>query len=412
MRTIEGFPYVSVQFTKDGAVHERAKIPEATDLVVLCHGWNNTMTEAENFYTKLLGHLRAELAANRVPGLADRTFAVLGVLWPSKKFAPSELTASGAAGTASVVDGAVLDGQLRQLAELIDDPAATAALDEARKLVPELETRRTARQKFAELLRSAAAGDATEDEDASSDLFRLPGAEVMERLAKPVFGAGGRAGAGGSAAGLGRLFAGGPLGAARNLANYLTYYAMKERAGIVGAGGLYDVLTGARNQRLHLVGHSFGARVVTAAVAGPRERPPLRVASLSLLQAAFSHYGFAERYDGTKNGAFHRVVKDGLVSGPILITHTQNDEAVGVAYPLASLLRKQVGSGLGDKNDRFGGLGRNGAQKTPGTVAGKSYAGGPARVYNLLADDFIRNHGDVANAGTAQAVLSAISAGK
>ena len=441
MRTIEGFPYAAVQFTKDGAVHDRGEVdallqmtgmPELTDLIVLSHGWNNTMAQAENLYTNLLRLLRGLPAG-------DRRFAVFGVLWPSKQFAPSELTASGAAGTASVVTDEVLARQLADLAELIDDPAATTELEKARQLIPQLDDRRTARQEYADLLRSAVTAStassaapsdssaaAVDDEDASSDLFALPGDVLMDRLGKPVLpapAAGGDGGApslGSAAGGLGGFFSGGPRGAARNLGNFLTYFKMKERAGTVGGGGAYQVLTEVQQRRpglrLHLAGHSFGARLVTAAAAGPPGRPPLRASSLCLLQAAFSHYSFAENYEGGKDGAFLRVVKDGVVSGPILVTHTVNDEAVGVAYPLASLLRNQVGAGLGDKNDRFGGLGRNGAQKTANVhqgellAVGGAYAFTPGHVHNLLADKFIASHGAVANEQTAYALMTAFLA--
>ena len=45
------------------------------------------------------------------------------------------------------------------------------------------------------------------------------------------------------------------------------------------------------------------------------------------------------------------------------MTHTHNDKAVGIAYPLASRFSGDQAAALGDKNDKFGGLGRNGAQK-------------------------------------------------
>jgi len=49
------------------------------------------------------------------------------------------------------------------------------------------------------------------------------------------------------------------------------------------------------------------------------------------------------------------------VAGPILITHTANDKAVGIAYALASRISGQTGAALGDATDVFGGIGRNGA---------------------------------------------------
>ncbi|HEV2123314.1 MAG TPA: hypothetical protein VGW38_11135, partial [Chloroflexota bacterium] len=73
-----------------------------------------------------------------------------------------------------------------------------------------------------------------------------------------------------------------------------------------------------------------------AAAAGQESQAPIRVDTMTLLQAAFSHHGFAHRYDGTHDGFFRRVVSDQRVSGPILITCTPNDRAVGLAYPIAS----------------------------------------------------------------------------
>ena len=85
---------------------------------------------------------------------------------------------------------------------------------------------------------------------------------------------------------------------------------------------------------IHLVGHSFGGRLVTAAAAmlDPGGAP----VTMTLLQAAYSHNGLAEKFDGKKNGAFRTILQDGRISGPIVITHTKNDKAVGIAYPLAS----------------------------------------------------------------------------
>ena len=90
-----------------------------------------------------------------------------------------------------------------------------------------------------------------------------------------------------------------------------------------------------------------------------------KLQSLSFLQTAFSHNGFSK----TMSGFFRSVVDQHRVKGPILVTYTPNDRAVGLAYPTASRLSGTVASAFGDKNDRFGGLGRNGAQQMqPGEV--------------------------------------------
>ena len=187
-----GFPYQTVQFTKAGEVYDPGEVtallemvaaPGITDLLVLCHGWNNNMKEAETLYDKLLGLLRAALTAGQVTQAGDRSFAALGVLWPSKKFADKELIAGHGAGLGSVVTDPVLLDQLEQLKAVLDDPAADAAIDQAKKLVPLLEDKQTARSDFADLLRKTLPQGAADEEDASTDLFALPGDEVIRRPA-------------------------------------------------------------------------------------------------------------------------------------------------------------------------------------------------------------------------------------
>lgn len=94
------------------------------------------------------------------------------------------------------------------------------------------------------------------------------------------------------------------------------------------------------------------------------------------------------------------------VSGPIIATFTINDKAVGVAYPIASRLADQNARALGDANDPFGGLGHNGAPHlqdseiaapTKLLAATENYVFAKAKVTNLLADDYVKNHGDVRN---------------
>jgi pimeloyl-ACP methyl ester carboxylesterase len=208
--------------------------------------------------------------------------------------------------------------------------------------------------------------------------------------------------------------------AARRLLNYGTYYQMKERAGTVGRAGVNDVLRTVRQAhpglRIHLIGHSFGGRLVTAAAAGPDDKPPVGMSTLTLLQAAYSHNGLAHKYDGANDGVFRRVVTDKMVTGPAMITCTPNDVAVGQAYPIASRIANQAASAIGDKNDLYGGIGRNGAQHTPEAVdaellaLGSSYQLEAGKIYNLHADAFISDHGDVTGPEVAQAILAAVAA--
>jgi alpha-beta hydrolase superfamily lysophospholipase len=197
---------------------------------------------------------------------------------------------------------------------------------------------------------------------------------------------------------------------------------MKTRAGTVGRGGVAATLLRARAKLpdlpIHLVGHSFGARLVTATASClPPQGGP---ATLTLLQGAFSHNGLSSKFDGQHDGAFRTVLADRRVSGPVVITHTKNDLAVGVAYPLASRIARDAAAGLGDKDDPYGGMGRNGAQHTPEVAASETelrelgnvgtYAFGGGKVFNLNGDRFIKDHGDVTGPQVANAFAQALMA--
>ena len=163
-------------------------------------------------------------------------------------------------------------------------------------------------------------------DDASDRFLARDGDTLLTALSTPVTVSIPRLGhqgavslnlAAGGAAGLGDVFVG-MRAAAWRLLNYATYYQMKERAGIVGSG-LNKTLGRLRQMsprlgRLHFVGHSFGARVVTAAIDG---NVPLLPSSLTLLQGAFSHNGFASRFDGANDGFFRKVVSSQKVKGPV-----------------------------------------------------------------------------------------------
>jgi hypothetical protein len=445
MQDRSGFDYAELAFDKEARQVERAGFDElldavgagrVDDVVVLAHGWNNDMADARLLYQRLAVELRGVAnadAGNRL-GLADRKVALLGLLWPSAKFAEPDLVPGRAAGIGSPLPDQAVRVQLADLHGVFDAAHADHTLDTAADLLPALETSPEARDTFVALLRtllppSTAAQD---HDDLPDQLRRLPGRDVLQRLSVPVLPTGRTGGTGGgaaalpheahgpvagAAAGLGLPF-GGFKAAAQRVLNLLTYYQMKARAGTIGtAAG--EALRALRERRgsvgVHLVGHSFGGRLVTAAAAGDPASPALLPDSVTLLQAAYSHYGFARAYDGRLDGFFRAVVADRRVRGPVLVTHSDRDLAVGLAYPLASRLAGQVASGLGDANDRFGGIGRNGAQKTPEAVdavllaAGQPYSFAGAAVHNLRADQVIGGHSDIVRPEVAHAVMSAVA---
>jgi len=461
MAELAGFPYFEVQFTKQGEPFDRRETAAVLDsvrggtlgfttgqgdthgnpgveLFVISHGWNNDVAEARSLYRAFFNQVRRALDAGGAPGLAGRRIAALGVLWPAKRFADEDLIPGGGASLGGGLDARTVRRQLDDLKGTFDQPDE-AVLEQAKQLVSDLERSPQAQREFVNLIRSVLPRPQDSTDDASDLFFNLPGDEVLRLLEPPILpvgrpGGGGAAGGGGAlsfglmeeagalpaggGAGIGDFFSG-ITAAARRLLNYATYYQMKERAGKIGMSGVHALLRQIKSAnpdlRVHLVGHSFGGRVVTAAALGPQGSPSVAPASMTLLQAAFSHNGFALEFDGRRNGFFRDVVAKGKIAGPIVITHTVNDRAVGIAYPIASRIARQDASDLGDEDDVFGGIGRNGALHTPEAEPGEllavggTYAFVRGKLYNLWADTHISGHSDVTGPAVVHAVLSAAS---
>lgn len=452
MDTIAGFPFFALKFDKTGKLtpsgtaqsHElRAALAGKTDLVVISHGWNNDANDAMGIYQGLLTHFDA-LGAD--PG----SMVVAGIFWPSK-FIPDnwfaghpDVDAGAGAGDGNIADvgGGVSPGSDAERVQLLAEIHAFAellALDEAQRnvlalAVEQLGDNDSEGQAFAKTVfaclpdpdpnqqdiendaLTALRDQATDETLSLAPLIDLKNVPPQDGDVEADGGVTSMAGGapqpeetGGAASLAG--FATGLMAAATRFLNFSTYYLMKERSGTVGLG-LNRVLGSIREDhpdlRIHLVGHSFGARLVTAAVAGAETVAP---SSLSLLQGAFSHNGFATK---VFNGFFRRVIDDRLVAGPIIATHTRNDRAVGWAYAIASRVSGVNASAVGDRNDPYGGIGSNGAQnleeKTEGFLLdiGQDYAGWrDGGVNNLHSDTFIKGHSDVTGTQVAHALLSA-----
>jgi len=426
-------PYSEVEFNASGAIVNQAQVDaakrliadeKATDVIVISHGWNNTPDAARALYDQLIGS--AVAVRPKVAGAKSAKLVVVGVIWPSILWAPPDSDGEGA-GAMSAADAVAAD-----VTRLVQDKATRSKL---LALVPALDTSEAARREFVDLARSSLGKHAVDDDDPDSAPSVLRDADaqtLLDAAAGSIHEDAAPAETGGAAVvdpmGMGAVDAGtvdgvgagldfgDVLGAVRNVLNTATYYTMKDRAGTVGSKGIAKLLnllhTASPKTRLHLVGHSFGGRAVTAAALATSAP----VSSVSLLQAAYSHFGMAQGWDGAaKNGVFWKV--PAKVDGPIIVTYTQNDKAVGLAYAVASRIAHQIGAGLGDATDKYGGIGRNGALKTPASTAaqdlqpvGGTYKLKPHGVSSLKADKFIANHGDVAGREVAYAVLSAVFA--
>jgi hypothetical protein len=321
---------------------------------------------------------------------------------------------------------------LESLKGCFDNPDADARIEKAKQLVNLIRSDSDAGRELMDLIRSLPRKNEIHPDDASDQFFTIPDDTLVDILSRPDLPVATEETGGAAAfdASIGpSLDAGGALGfnifggitsAVRKVLNFTTYYQMKERAGVVGRNGAYQVLQKIRKAqpsiKVHLIGHSFGGRLVTALADGPQGKDPILPESMTLLQAAFSHNGFALNFDGNKDGFFRSVVSEKKVKGPVLISHTVKDLAVGIAYAVASKLSGVNAAAFGGPEDRFGGIGRNGAQSTPeaenstplGPVTSQ-YTFQAGKLYNLKADTIILGHSDIVKAEIAHAVLSAVA---
>jgi hypothetical protein len=386
--TIAGWPHWEVTFGRDGesdAGRQDALLRELagaglTDLVVFAHGWNNSRGGAQDFYRRFLGQLPGLLPA----GSAARV-GTLGVFWPSMLW-PDESTPDFAGGAAGLAGNPV-----RAVQAFYDDPDQQKILDRLATLLEEEPNDEAALAEFHDLMRQLAGteqGVAAAEDDGPLQMLADDPRTVAQRFASAVDVAGAGAGPGEPGpdeGGAAALTDAGPVdddaagaagfrdvthriwNGAKEALRQLTYYQMKNRAGAVGErglGGLVRDLHGRQpTLRVHLVGHSFGARLVSFALRGAAAGPGSPVKSVVLLEGAFSHFAFAPAlpFDRNRGGVLAGML--GRVDGPLVACFSRHDSAVGTLYPLASRASGSDAAGLIEElRVRWGAIGFDGAQ--------------------------------------------------
>jgi hypothetical protein len=445
MQTIEGFDFFPLTFDRDGQLVSSSELHDllatigtagATDAIFLAHGFRNSEREATMLYTNFLRNLRVDCGRDDLrDSLGGRRIAVAGVFWPSKPF--REVADLGEGGAQALGDELALRARVRaQLEQLRDEdapPDRRPALDRAIELLPSLEQDPAAQDEFVSLVLSVLSGADGDKTEGLEQIRAQPGSELLGKLRVPIIlptsrdddDEGGVAAAGRANLGGGRVLAAGDVlrsvqGRVGQFLNLTTWYVMKERAGTVGAQGVAAALRQLKARhpgvKIHLVGHSLGARLMAAAVKALGSAPPLQPDSLMLLEGAFSHYGFSANNGHGVAGFFRDVVAQQIVKGPVVSTFSVQDTVVGYAYAIMSRLAGDNVKAVGDANDPFGGIGRNGTQKTQEAVNDVLHAPGvpydlKLRVINNLdgSGGLIKDHGDVTNPVVTYAFASAMA---
>lgn len=207
----------------------------------------------------------------------------------------------------------------------------------------------------------------------------------------------------------------------RRIIRAATVLLMKDRAGTVGSQGvgpmLRDILSKDRDVRVHMVGHSYGCKVVLSAICSANL--PRHVNSALLLQPAVSYLCFAEDATGTGRPGGYRSALT-RVEQPILSTFSSEDGPLHDFFHLAVRRESDLGEERmagGPPPSRYaalGGYGPDGCDSDCREIAikkvGDPYqlAGGAPRIYGLDGAGAIHGHGDISNDFTWWALYSQI----
>jgi hypothetical protein len=429
-------PFYVIKFDKQGICvtpKTRAHLTEAlaggtvSDVYLFSHGWNNSPTDAIKRYR---GWIEGYQAMHARGGFTlDRPYRplLIGVVWPSVWIVPWWERGREIARAVGVEDEREA-AMVSELAEYV--PEAERERFYALTQVPRL-SEAEAREFIALLASLYGGGDddieevtgpSVDDLLASWDLLAQSGGAT--ELAPEDRGAeiGARQRAEPESA---EAAPRGPVDGIR----LFSVWQMKDRAAAVGGNGvadlLRDVLTASgersarRAARTHLIGHSFGAKVLLSAICGAGRPGLVRpVDSLLLLQPAINQYGLADTVPGrARPGGYHAALAH--VAQPILSTFTNDDSPLRDFFHLALRRRDDLGEArvTGDEPPSeyaaMGGYGPQGVRSL-GVVdiksPGQDYAleGNAPQVYGVRAHDKIPGHSDISNDYTYWALYSLV----
>lgn len=400
MLAVAGYPFWELEFTGDGNLANpqdgarcttEVSAQNITDLFIFSHGWNNDRADARELYERFFASARNALGSAGGTR-AGVVIGIVGVVWPSILF-PDDEPARQAAGLASLRNVHADRDPIDELKKVF--PQQAAALNEMGQLLKDEPGDVAALERFQTLLKALAPPVSSDEESDDGAMLREPAENVfaaMSQLAPPDD----RLATAGLADEFRRLWTG-----AKEALRATSYWNMKERAGHVGERGVAPFIVrmhhDAGDLRVHLVGHSFGARVVSFSLKGlpasfTGQASPVK--SVTLIQGAFSHFAFAEKlpHDGSRSGALKGMAA--RVDGPIVVTHSDHDLAVCDRYPQVSFIARQDSAGLPEVRYRFGAMGSDGAQAVAAAndvfkPVGQRYAFARGTFLNLNGNDLI-----------------------
>jgi len=429
--SLAGFPFWVLEFDKDcNALDSVARFlgelpgEGLTDLFIFSHGWNNDHATALDLYARFFGAMRQILDNPSVTVRPAARIGVAGVLWPSILFPGDTVPPASDGGASSFSPGQEpsLESELSKAFCRSDQQETLQELIELlNNRTPSNESLLLFRDKLKQLVTPAQLPSTQDDLEAVTKVDDDSWLELLSKTTEVPA----ETDSDGGAASLGGVFDK-LWDGAKGLLRVATYWEMKNRAGLVGKNGLGPLLGkvngGSPELRIHLLGHSFGARLVSYSLQGLPDGligPQSPIKMLLLLQGAFSHFAFAAKlpFDAGRSGDLIGMAK--RVDGPLLATYSRKDTAVGVSYPPASFLAGADASDAGDVMYRWEGMGCDGAQAVDakGEVLGDVFTKYPFATgewLNLDGNDVIvaggppsGAHSDIVHPETAWAALAA-----
>ena len=390
-----------------------------SDVFLFSHGWNNVFAQAVERYRSFIAGYAGQRQQYDLPAPAGYQPLLVGVIWPSTDFVlPWEAGPKiAAAPDPEGPEAAQTEQMLSYVTESLD-PDADARLTE---LVDGLTALDADQARQAAEIALAALWPGTDPDNGApppsvDELLAawsaMDGAETPAPADPDDFGV-----VGGGPAATSPTAAGGFSLDPRNLLRMATVWKMKARSGQVGVAGVGPLtrhVLSESSARLHLIGHSFGARLLLSALAS--EAPARPAHSMLLLQAAVNRWCFARDVAGTgRAGGYQPVLS--RVEKPILTTFSAHDGPLTKVFHLAMRgghLGEPDIAALGDPElygalGGFGpaGLGGLGATEPAAIPGREGYAAGGGR--KVIAIDggtkidgrpAITGHPDISNQTT------------
>lgn len=350
-----------------------------SDIFVLAHGWNNSLSDARSSYRDFIERMQS-VACKYSLVSDDYRSLVFGISWPSKVLDQTD-SSSGRSITSSQVDrqdlfsyfprGDISDSEYEQdmlnVEELLDKP--------------EINISKIDYDKISQLFTKyrLVSNEQSNSDDAAFFLIGQSGRGLFDSNLT-----------------------------IRQALRIFSYWQMKQRAGIIGAAGVRRMVAELQaafpSSRFHLIGHSFGCKMLLSCV-GENPASPQKVDTLVLLQGAVSYQAMSPI------GGYSQV--PGRVKGPVVCTYSSNDSALGIPYELASRAAGQTAEGRA--TSKYAALGRIGPEFCVGRVVSAPQAEDnykfENRVYGLDGGAYILGHSDLNNEAVTRMLWAAVATG-